>query len=164
MGGPILVGVVFSLVVILLSFIRPNAGRIFLGFFFIAMGIGVNLGFILTQPTFVYDYGVEAWLPLYRTLTESVIGLSPIGFAIFLIIFEVTMGIFLLSKKTLVKIGLIGTMAFVLVLMPITPEQFAWAGPVAANIYLLTKTFDRDVITMIGDRAGRKKSGQPPQE
>ena len=53
MVGPIVAGAVYSLLVIVLGFFRPNTGRIFLGIFFLAMGIGVNLSFLITQPTFV---------------------------------------------------------------------------------------------------------------
>lgn len=157
MVGPIVVGVVYSLFVIVLSLLRPNAGRIFLGIFFIAMAIGVNVTFLLTQPDFVLNYGREAWLPLYRTLTESVIALSPTAFGILLILFEVAMGLFLLSKGVWVKVGLIGTMMFVLALVPIHIAQIAWAGSVVANVYLLTKSFDTAFVTMICKRFRRKK-------
>jgi hypothetical protein len=66
MVGPIVAGAVYSVLVIALSFLKPNAARIFLGIFFLATGLGVNLSFLLTQPSFVYDYGKNAWLPLYR--------------------------------------------------------------------------------------------------
>ena len=157
MAGPIVVGVVYSLFVIVLSLLKPNAGRIFLGFFFVAMGIGVNVAFLLTQPSFVSDYGREAWLPLYRTLTESVIAPQPRIFGILLILFEVAMGLFLLSSGAWVKVGLIGTMIFVLALVPIHVAQIAWAGSVVANVYLLTKSFDTGVVKMIANRFRRKK-------
>ena len=72
--------------------------------------------------------------------------------------FEVAMGLFLLGKWVWVKVGLIGTMVFVLALIPIHPAQIAWAGSVVANIYLLTKDFDADVISMIRNRKRRKKN------
>jgi hypothetical protein len=145
------------LFVIVLSLLRPNAGRIFLGFFFIAMGIGVNVSFLLTQPNFVSDYGEGAWLPLYRTLTESIIAPQPKLFGILLILFEVAMGIFLLSRGVWVKVGLVGTTIFVLALVPIHVAQIAWAGSVVANVYLLTKSFDTGVMTMIANRFRKKK-------
>lgn len=157
MAGPIVVGVVYSLFVIVLSLFRPNAGRIFFGIFFVAMGIGVNVTFLLTQPDFVLNYGRESWLPLYRTLTESVIAPSPAAFGILLILFEVAMGLFLLSRGVWVKVGLIGTTIFVLALVPIHVAQIAWAGSVVANVYLLTKSFDTAFMTMIRERFGRKK-------
>jgi hypothetical protein len=121
------------------------------------MGIGVNVTFLLTQPSFVFDYGREAWLPLYRTLTESIIAPQPRIFGILLILFEVTMGLFLLGRRAWVRVGLIGTMIFVLVLVPINIAQIAWAGSVIANVYLLTKSFDAGVVKMIANRIRRKK-------
>ena len=158
MAAPIAVGLVYSAVVVVLSLIRPNAARIFLGIFFLVMGLGVNLTFVLTQSSFVYDYGVNSWLPLYRILIERIIGINPAVFGVLLIVFEVTMGLFLLSRGVWVKIGLVATMAFVLLLVPIHPAQIAWIGPVAANIYLLTKNFEADLIMMIRSRKHRRKN------
>ncbi len=108
MIGPIIAGIVFSLLVIVLSFVKPNAGRIFLGIFFVAMGLGVNIAFLLTDPIYIVTYGRGAWLPLYRTLTESIITFNPSLFAILLIVFEVAMGLLMLSRGAGVKVGLIG--------------------------------------------------------
>ena len=157
MAGPIVVGAVYSLFVIVLSLLKPNAGRIFLGFFFVAMGVGVNVAFLLTQPSFVADYGREAWLPLYRTLTETIIAPRPRIFGILLILFEIAMGLLLLSRGAWVKVGLIGTMIFVLALVPIYVTQIVWAVSMAANVYLLTKNFDTGLVKMIADRRRRKK-------
>ena len=98
MISQIIVGIAYSLLVILLCFLKPNGGRIFLGFFFIVMGMGVNLTFVLVSPNFVADYGMNAWFPLYRTLTKLIIAPYPVAFGILLIVFEVGMGILLLSK------------------------------------------------------------------
>lgn len=152
MVGPTIAGIVFSLLVIALSLIRPNAGRIFLGIFFVAMGLGVNLVFLLTDPQYVVAYGQGAWLPAYRTLTNSVVALNPAGFVILLILFEVFMGLCLLSKGTWVKAGLIGTMVFVVALVPLYYSQIAWAVSVVGNAYLLTKNFDTSIVGMIRRR------------
>jgi len=121
------------------------------------MGVGVNVAFLLTQPSFVADYGREAWLPLYRTLTETIIAPRPRIFGILLILFEVAMGLLLLSRGAWVKVGLIGTMIFVLALVPIYVTQIVWAVSMAANVYLLTKNFDTGLVKMIADRRRRKK-------
>ncbi len=49
---PIIVSSVFILAAIILCRIKPNAGRIFLGLFFLVMALGVN-GFWLT-----FDFGL----------------------------------------------------------------------------------------------------------
>lgn len=157
MVGPIVAGVVYSLLVIVLSFFRPNAGRIFLGIFFLAMGIGVNLSFLVRQPTFVYNYGKNAWLPLYRTLSDSIIAPGPIVFGILLVLFEITMGVFLLSRRRWVKAGLIGTSVFVTALVPINIVQGIWALSIVGNIYLLTRSFDTGLLAMVKNRKRRAK-------
>ena len=158
MIAPIVAGILFSLLAMILGLLRPNGYRVFLGIFFLAMGIGVNLAFLLTQPDFVYVYGRNSWWPLYRTLTERIIGASTGVFGIALIVFEVLMGVFLLSRGVWVKIGLIATMVFVLALIPISPAQIAWVGPVVANCYLLTSRFETGVVGLIRTRRRRKRS------
>jgi hypothetical protein len=158
MIGPIVVGIGYSLIVIVLSVLKPNAGRIVLGIFFLAMGLGVNLTMALTQPTFILEYGLGAWLPLYRTLTERIIGSAPLLFGVLLIGFEVLMGILLLTRGVVVKIGLVGTMVFVLALVPIALTQIAWAGSIAGHVYLLTRRFDSDVVTLLRERRRRRKN------
>ena len=57
------------------------------------MGLGVNFSFLLTQPSFVYTYGKNAWFPLYRTLSDYILAPAPMVFGILLIVFEIAMGI-----------------------------------------------------------------------
>jgi hypothetical protein len=47
---PIIISSVFVLAVIILYLTKPNAGRIFLGFFFLVTAIGVNGSFTFTNP------------------------------------------------------------------------------------------------------------------
>lgn len=67
------------------------------------------------------------------------------------------MGFFLLSKGLLVKVGLLGTMVFVIMLMPINIGQLAWAVVVIANLYLLTKSFDISLAEMVSKHFLKKK-------
>lgn len=71
------------------------------------------------------------------------------------------MGGFLLSRGIWVKVGLIGTMAFVLAFVPIHPAQIAWVGPIAVNGYLLTRSFDTDVVILVRNRIREKRRPQP---
>ena len=47
---PILVSSIFVLAVVVLCFAKPNAGRIFLGIFFLVMALGVNGSFTFGNP------------------------------------------------------------------------------------------------------------------
>jgi hypothetical protein len=157
MVGPIVAGVAYSALVVFLSFAKPNTARIFLGIFFFVMGLGVNLFFLITQPSFIYDYGKNAWLPLYRLLSDRIIAPAPILFGILLILFEVAMGVFLLSRRGWVTAGLIGVTVFVLALIPISAVQGVWALSVIGTIYLLTRRFDTGVVGMMKNRKPRKR-------
>ena len=152
MAGPIVVGVVYSGLVIVLSFLKPNAARIFLGIFFLAMGLGVNTYFLITEPSFVYDYGKDAWFPLYRILNDRIIAPAPRVFAVLLVVFEIAMGVFLLSRRRWVKAGLIGVTVFVLALVPINIVQGVWALSIIGTIYLSTRNFDTGLLAMIKRR------------
>lgn len=154
MTGPVISGLIFSALIIFLCLFRPEAGRIFLGFFFILMGLGVNLSFIISQPYFVYEYGMSAWLPLYRTLTESIIGMNPVLFGVLLIIFEVSVGLMLLGKGKWTKAGILLASLFILILIPIYLSQIAWALNIPVLLMLLKRDFDRNVFEVIK----RKKS------
>lgn len=54
---------VFVLGVVLLCFLRPNAGRVFLGLFFVVMALGVNGSFTFGNPEAYLDYVEGALVP-----------------------------------------------------------------------------------------------------
>ena len=90
---PIVVSSVFVVAVVILCLIKPNAGRIFLGLFFLSMALGVNGFFTFTNPQGYVDYADGALIPLYRDLALTIIELSPVGFGLLLMAFEITMGL-----------------------------------------------------------------------
>lgn len=149
MAGPLISGLLFSAIVILLSIIKPDMCRVFLGFFFVVMGFFVNLSCFLTQPFFVYEYGMGAWLPLYREITESVIGLNPRLFAIMLMVSETIMGLFLLYKGWFVKVGITAISLFGLILIPFNYSQIAWALSLIGAVFLLRKNYEMTFIEII---------------
>ena len=161
MIGPIITGLVFSGLIILLSIFKPEGCRIFLGFFFIVMGLGVNLSFVITQPFFVYEYGMGAWLPLFRSLTESIIGLNPVLFGVLLIIFEVLVGVALLGKNNWVNLGILFASAFILFLIPLYYSQIAWSFSVVGVLLLLRKKYENNVLEIFKTKY-KKGDGEPP--
>jgi hypothetical protein len=146
---PYVVSAAFVLALVTLCFVRPNAGRIFLGFFFIAMGAGVNGVFVLTNPQGYVDYVGRALWPLYGELGVRVISLSPVLFGLLLMVFEIAMGLLLLSRLQYVKIGLVGTMVFIIALAPLSTLQWLWLGLVVGQAYLLTKEFDTAFLDIL---------------
>ena len=142
---PLLTCLVFYLLVFALSVWRPNAGRIFLGFFFLAMAWGVN-GFFLLQDASAYvPMGELMFIPEMGALFTRLVGAHPTFWVLMLIIWETTVGLLILSRGARVKVGL--TMGIIF-LLGITPfNQATLANPVLALVlqYLITKDFPQSI-------------------
>jgi hypothetical protein len=148
MLAPFLISSAFVLAVVLLCFLKPNAGRIFLGLFFLVMALGVNGSFTFGNPQAYLDYAAGALIPLYRDLAVPVISISPVAFGILLMAFEISMGVLILHKQTSVKIGLAGTMLFLIGMAPLSWLQVPWLGLIAAEAYLFRRDFDQSLLDM----------------
>ncbi len=149
MNAPMIISSLFVLAVVILCFAKPNAGRIFLGFFFLVMALGVNGSFTFGNPQAYLDYANGALIPFYRQLAIGVVKISPVIFGLLLMAFEISMGLLLLHKKQAVKIGLIGTMLFIIGIAPMSWMQVPWLGLLVAQGFLYTKEFDRSVLEKI---------------
>lgn len=147
--SPMLVSIIFVLAVVVLCFAKPNAGRIFLGLFFLAMALGVNGSFTFGNPQAYIDYAEGALIPFYRNLVVPVVSLSPFLFGLLLMAFEITMSALLLHKHKSVKIGLLGTMLFLAGMAPLDWLQLPWLGLIVAEVYLFKFDFDRSFLEMI---------------
>jgi hypothetical protein len=146
---PMIVSSVFVLGVVILCLMKPNAGRIFLGFLFLVMAIGVNGSFTFSNPQAYVDYASEALVPFYRDIALAVVKLNPMVFGMLLMVFEIVMGLLLLHKRNSVKVGLVGTMAFLIGIAPLSLLQIPWVGLIIGQAYLLTKEFDSTFIEII---------------
>jgi uncharacterized membrane protein YkgB len=146
---PIIVSSVFVLAVIILCLIKPNAGRIFLGLFFLVMAIGVNGSFTFTNPQAYVEYASGALIPLYRDIALTIVEFNPMLVGLLLMAFEIVMGLLILHKQKTVKIGLIGTIVFLIGIAPLSFIQFPWLGLIIGQAYLLTKEFDSTFLDTI---------------
>jgi len=100
---------VLSLLVLILCVLRPNAGRIFLGLFFLVMAIGVNVVLVFVAPDQFVALGTnDAIVPLYRWFFENVVALAPPLFGSLAAAYEVAIALLMLSKRRHAKWGLIG--------------------------------------------------------
>ena len=149
---PIIVSLVFVLAVVILCLVKPNAGRLFLGLFFLMMAIGVNGHFTVANPHSYVEYASEALIPWYRNVALTIVELNPVLFGWLLILFEVAMGLLLFHKHKSVKIGLIGTMIFLISIAPLSFTQIPWLGLIIGEGYLLTKEFPDTFLQMIQTR------------
>jgi len=149
MEAPLIISSLFVLAVVVLCLVKPNAGRIFLGFFFLVMALGVNGSFTFGNPQAYLDYANGALIPFYRQLAIGVVTISPVIFGLLLMVFEISMALLLLHKKQAVKVGLIGTIMFIIGIAPMSWMQIPWLGLLVAQGYLYTKEFDRSVLEKI---------------
>ena len=155
---PIIVSSIFILAVVILCIVKPNAGRIFLGLFFLLMALGVNGSFTFTNPQAYGDYASGALIPFYKDIALMVVELNPVLFGILLMAFEVAMGVLLLHKGKSVRIGLIGTMVFLIGIAPLSFVQLPWLGLLIGQGYLLKKEFDSTIVETIQSKLRSRKT------
>jgi len=55
----------FVLVVMILCYVKPNIGRIFLGFFYLLMALGVNTVLAFTNPQSIVQMGEGSLIEFY---------------------------------------------------------------------------------------------------
>ena len=141
---------VFSLLVLLLCLVRPYAGRIFVGIFFLIMAVGVNVVLVLVAPDQFVALGTEdALIPLYRWFFENVVALAPPLFGLLVAALEITIALMMLSKEQGVKWGLIGGIVFLIAITPLGTWTLANPILALALAYLLTKEYDRCFLEML---------------
>jgi hypothetical protein len=141
---------VFCLLVLVLCLLRPNAGRIFVGIFFLIMAIGVNVVLVLVAPDLFVGLGTDAPIvPLYRWFFENVVALAPPLFGLLAAACEVTIALMMLSKGKYAKWGLIGGIVFLIGITPL--GVWTLANPILALTlaYLLTREYDRSLLEML---------------
>jgi hypothetical protein len=141
---------VFSSLVLVLCLLRPSAGRIFLGTFFLVMAIGVNVVLAFVAPDQFVALGTEEPLvPLYLWFFENVVALAPPFFGLLAAAYEVTIALMMLSKGRYAKWGLIGGIVFLIGITPLGVWTLANPIMALAMALLLRKEYDRSLPEML---------------
>ena len=141
---------VFCLLVFLLCLVRPYAGRIFVGIFFLIMAVGVNVVLVLVAPDQFVALGTDApVVSLYRWFFENVVALVPPLFGLLAAGYEITIALMMLSKGRYVKWGLIGGIVFLIAITPLGIWTLGNPIMALALAYLLTKEYDRTFLEML---------------
>lgn len=156
MDEKIIWSIVFVVIVMVLCIVRPNAGRIFLGFLYLIMAIGINLVNAFTDPQSTVQMGEASLIGFYRTTFTNIVSKAPAVFIILIALFEITMGVLILNKHKKVKLGLIETSVFLILITPFGYIQIPWLGMAAVQLYLLRKDFDKTFIEIIRSAVHRK--------
>jgi hypothetical protein len=157
MDAKILWSIGFVLLVVIFCIIKPNAGRIFLGIFYLAMALGINLVNALTDPQSTIKMGEASLLGFYRTFFTEVVSKAPVPFILIIALFELIMGLLILNKHKNVKFGLYGTSLFLLLITPFGYIQLPWLGIAGIQLYLARKDFERSVVEMLTSAVRKKK-------
>ena len=140
----------FCLLVLLLCLVRPYAGRIFVGIFFLIMAVGVNVVLVLVAPDQFVALGTDApVVSLYRWFFENVVALVPPLFGLLAAGYEITIALMMLSKGRYVKWGLIGGIVFLIAITPLGIWTLGNPIMALALAYLLTKEYDRSFLEML---------------
>ena len=141
---------VFCLLVLLLCLVRPYAGRIFVGIFFLIMAVGVNVVLVLVAPDQFVALGTDApVVSLYRWFFENVVALVPPLFGLLAAGYEITIALMMLFKGRYVKWGLIGGIVFLIAITPLGIWTLGNPIMALALAYLLTKEYHRDFLEML---------------
>jgi len=113
---------VVATAILVAAFLRPHGTRIFLGLFFIAMGLGVNLVLLVANPGSFVALGSHSFVPFYRWVFENLVTQYPALMIGPVIVFEVAVGFLILSRGTAARVGLIAAIAFLLAVTPLNAE------------------------------------------
>lgn len=147
----------FVFVIMIFCYLKPNAGRIFLGIFYLVMAIGINIVNAITNPQMTVQMGEASLLVFYRTFFTEIVSKAPALFILAVAIFQITMGLLILNKHQKVKIGLIGTILFLVIITPFGYIQLPWLGIALIQIYLLKKDFEKTFIEILVTAARNAK-------
>ena len=135
--------------VLLLCLVRPYAGRIFVGIFFLIMAIGVNVVMVFVDPNSYIGLGADSFIPLYRWVFINLVALAPPLFVLPVAAFEIAIALLMLSKGRYVKWGLIGGIIFLIAITPLGIWTLGNPIMALALAYLLTKEYHRDFLEML---------------
>jgi hypothetical protein len=144
---------VFCTLALLLCTMKPGAGRIFMGLFFIVMALGVNVVLVLVAPDQFVALGTDSPIvPLYRWFFESVVPLAPPLFGLAAATYEIAVGLLMLGRGRQVVWGLIGGIAFLLVITPLGVWTLANPIMALALALLLRRNYNRSLADMLRHR------------
>ena len=161
---PVIVAGVFYLAVVALCLARPHAGRLFVGVFFWVMALGVHGYFIIANPQSYVDFAHSAYLALYRDLAGPLVELSPRGFGLLCLVFELAVGTLILGKGRAVRFGLLAGIAFLLAITPLGKEELINPLLAAGLASLLSQRYPRSLPELLRARLGSRPGTRAPAE
>lgn len=80
-------------------------------------------------------------------------------FRLLLMSFEIVMGLLILHRQRSVRIGLIGTIIFLIGIAPLSFLQVPWLGLIIGEAYLLTEEFDSSFLDIVKSKLRLQQNG-----
>jgi hypothetical protein len=143
--NPYTVMIGFATILAALAYFRPAIARAISGIFFLVMAFGVNVPMAAHSPEMFSAAGASALLPIYRWFFSEVLGRAPLPFVILLILFETSVGLLILSRGRLVRLGLGAACLFLLFLIPVGVEELAVPALSVPFLMLMRVEFNQPV-------------------
>jgi hypothetical protein len=140
---------IFTVVVTAACFFKPRQMRAIVGGFFVAMGLGVHGGFILTDPQQYVTFARGALIPIYRDMAVAVVSVNPLAFGLAMLAFEVIVAAMILSRGRYAKLGLLAATLFLLGITPLSVDTLPNAILAGGIAYLLSRDYPNSVPTEI---------------
>lgn len=140
MNPALVISSLFALAIIALCLWRPQAGRIVMGVFFLAMA-AVNLIVTLNDASLYVAYGSTALLGLYRWFFREIVAQTPLLWGAVLVALEAAVGLLILGKGASVRQGLLGAILLLLAISPLGIETLANLGLALATALLLRQPY-----------------------
>jgi hypothetical protein len=149
MINPISVSVTLILLAGILAWLKPNAGRIVLGIFYLAMALAVNVPMALTNPQLYVALGGQSFFPVYRWIFTHLVALNPAVFVLPIAFYQTVMGLLILNKGISVRIGLVGVILFNLAIVPMGVEELPAILLALVEGFLATKGYSHSVYETV---------------
>ncbi len=143
---------------------RPQAGRIAVGLFFLAMALGVNGAILLADPQIYVTFAGQAYIPLYRDVALRVVTPNPALFGLAVMVFELAVATLALQKGRAVTVGLVGMALFQVGIVPLGVEEAPCLLLAAALAYLTTRRFDASFAQLVRARTHVERSPSAVQQ
>ena len=138
------------LAVLALCLVWPEAGRVFVGLFFVVIALGVNVVPVLVAPDLFVALGTDAPLiPPYAWFFQNVVAAAPPLFGLLAAAYEIAVALLMLSKGRYARWGLAGGIVFLIGKTPLGVWTLANPMMAVALALLLRKRYDRSLPEML---------------
>ena len=137
---------------------KSNILRIIFGLFYLAAAV-FNFTYTLRQPQPLDWFAENALIPFYKDFILSVVVPNSDLIILLVVVFEIVVGVLILSKRIFVKAGLVLGIIWALILVPLLPI----GPPMLTNLilaslqaFLLRSEYDRSFLEILRSKFHQK--------